>query len=326
MGKMSAACIRAKITARISACPAIHKSLSIAKKFIRNKTESLNNCIISNPLKTAIFVFISVALITIILSLSYYSNDFYENVLVELHGLVLDLLVIGTIVLWIDLRRAKSNEINRNIELIQDFSAWHSDESAIRVFGAYNRLRKFGVVHPLVSHYLNNIHSGAANFSTSNLISSDFTSCRLPDADFRFSRLKYTIFAAASLQGADFRGANLFEADMRGCDLTFAKFSETIIQAVKFDRSTTLDRTNLKDAYLYELDLRTTNLDRVDLRGVRWQSVLFPPNFSPVHAGMIEVTEPNYPHPPLVSLLKRKVQVLQEPVSILDKITMDSRS
>lgn len=302
----------------ISACRYSRYTIKL-KKWISKQIENFNLWTIKHPVKTAVCVFLCVALIAVYLSRGFYSREFYQNVLVELHGLLMDLLVIGTVVLCIDLKRARANEINRLVEIIEDFSVWHSDESAIRVFGAFNRLRKQGIVPSLESHYLRNIHSRAANFSETNLSNSDLSSSSMPDGDFRFSRLRWTIFAGTALQGADFRGANLFEADMRGSDLTDANFSGTIVQGVRFDGLTILDRVKFTDAYLCDLDLSSAVLDNIDCRGVKYHSVTFPADFSPVTAGMIEVNT-GYTHKPFVSLLQNSEQILKEPVSVFELI------
>jgi hypothetical protein len=289
------------------------------KKWVKRSVENINLWAVKYPVKTAGCVFLFVAFVAVFLSMDFYNKEFYQNVLVELHGLLMDLLVIGVIVLWIDLRREKSNEINRLTEIIEDFSAWYSDESAIRVFGAFNRLRKLGITHSLDNHFLRNIHSGAANFSVTNLSSSDLSSCSMPDGDFRYSHLRWTIFIGAALQGADFRGANLFEADMRGADLTDANFSGTVVQGVRFNHLTVFDRAKFTESYISDLDLTGAVLNNCDLTGVKYKSVTFPAGFSPASAGMSEVTD-DYRHEPYISLIKNRDQILKEPVSVLEKL------
>jgi len=293
-------------------------------RLIKKHVNRLDDQIINYPVKTAIGIFLWITLVAICLSQKYYSEEFYKNVLVELHGLLIDLFVIGTIILCIDLKRAKSSERNRLVELIEDFSAWHSDESAIRVFGAYNRLRKLGEIYHLDrNYYLRNIISGKANFSSTNLSNADLSLCRLPDGDFRFSHLKWTIFAGADLWSADFRGANLHCANMRGCNLTDANFSGTIIDRVELDEFTILDRTNFTDALLTYLDLSSTSLDNIDLKGVSYHSVLFPKGFDPDKAGMTHVFDFNdYVHEPFKSLMINREQILKEPISLLDRLNL----
>ncbi len=53
----------------------------------------------TSAVSISIVVFVIASLVVIRLSRSYYDGDFMENVLVEAHGMLFDILVIGVLIL-----------------------------------------------------------------------------------------------------------------------------------------------------------------------------------------------------------------------------------
>jgi uncharacterized protein YjbI with pentapeptide repeats len=71
-----------------------------------------------------------------------------ENVFVEAHGLLFDLIVFGVILELYNRRQKKIVDIHRNEEIINDYKKWNSVEGNLRIAGSIRRLarlRKTGI-------------------------------------------------------------------------------------------------------------------------------------------------------------------------------------
>jgi len=93
-----------------------------------------------------------------------------------------------------------------------------------------------------------NLELWGASFQRAILINSDFTGTSLRHADFTEAILRGAKLMATTLWNADFSGA-----DLRGANLSQANFLNTI----------------LRDADMRGTDLRKTNLQEIDMQGIR---------------------------------------------------------
>lgn len=65
----------------------------------------------------------------------YFDPIFRENILVEAHGMLLDIFVIGVIILMLNQMGEKQRTIQRYQDEIDDFRKWESEEAAHRIAG-----------------------------------------------------------------------------------------------------------------------------------------------------------------------------------------------
>lgn len=71
-------------------------------------------------------------------------EDFWQGVYVEGAGAVMDLVVFGIIIAIMVRLRERKREISNQLELIDDFKKWDSDEGRFRIAGAVRRLNRLG--------------------------------------------------------------------------------------------------------------------------------------------------------------------------------------
>ena len=68
-----------------------------------------------------------------------YNKEFIRDVLVEAHGMLFDILIIGTFIFalhtLVESRREKKRNIERWQEEIYDFIGWESEEAKVRILG-----------------------------------------------------------------------------------------------------------------------------------------------------------------------------------------------
>ena len=101
--------------------------------------------IIERPILTTSLVLLFVSIVVISLSLKYYLNDFanfWPQILVEAHGMVFDITVIGILIFWLNQNGEIRQRIRTYRDEIDDFRLWESDEAAFRTVGNIKRLNR----------------------------------------------------------------------------------------------------------------------------------------------------------------------------------------
>lgn len=179
----------------------------------------------------------------IALSLDYWMNEpeFLLNVLAEAHGVLLDLLLFGCLLLWFDRKADRKRRIEKYTDAINDLLGWEHEMATYRIVGNVRRLNREGVPpETLKGAYLN-----GAELEDTDLSETSVHEANLSDADLRNADL-----SDAYLGSADFTGANLRKTDFSGAH--FGVFAGVV--ASEDERETILIGANLREA---------------DLRGVR---------------------------------------------------------
>lgn len=128
-----------------------------------------------------------------------YKGDFYKNILVEAHGMLFDILVIGVFIFALhktgEKRLKRELDIKRWQEEIDDFRGWKSEEAKFRIIGNIKRLVRNGITDI------------------------NLTDSFLKNADLLGANLKETDLRRANLMGAYLLDANLEEANLEGAHL-----------------------------------------------------------------------------------------------------------
>ena len=191
----------------------------------------------------------------------YWGLDYKNDVLVEAHGLLFDLLVFGILLAIYDKIKSdeeerKKEEVERklkvelHLEEIDDFRRWKSEEAKFRVRGNILRLNKLDHSKidlaeldlsklDLKEVKLNHSNLFQTDFSSSNLANAEFkeiicsnskfnkTKTFLLNAKFQNSHLQYCEFIESYLNGADFTDAKLSNIDFCRADLRNVIFKRT---------------------------------------------------------------------------------------------------
>jgi hypothetical protein len=159
----------------------------------------------TNPILTAFVVFILTTVVVVGLTFSSYGygGNFLENILVEAHGMLLDILVIGIFILWLNRIGEKRLESRRYQEEIDDLRGWESDEAGHRIVGSIRRLNKSGIT---------NIRLERCHLEKADLESVDLTGSDLRDTDLYYADLRRTTLAGTNLTRANLTNADLTDA------------------------------------------------------------------------------------------------------------------
>lgn len=131
-------------------------------------------------------------------------QGFLENILVESHGLLFDVVLFGFILKGLEVIRSRASLISRYKEEIDDFRGWNEKEAMYRIVGNIRRLNALGVTDIDLSYvYLEGAH----------LNSLDLTNSDLRSANLRNSSLRGVKFNGSCIEGANFSGSNVRESD-----------------------------------------------------------------------------------------------------------------
>lgn len=190
---------------------------------MRVKVDRLLEYLGARPVHVGIFVLIinSFVVYALIFGFGFSSDgEFWKGILVEAHGMLFDIAIIGVLILWLNKKGEKRLEIQRYKDEIDDFRYWKSEEAMHRIVGNIRRLNKKGVS----SIHLNECYLKNANLSGVTLQGAYLVNATLNGAILFSTNLRY-----ADLRNANFIDANLHTADFREADLRLALFNSKTI-------------------------------------------------------------------------------------------------
>lgn len=207
---------------------------------LRRLLSQIDRMAADRPVLLAFLMFLTATFIVVPLSIPIYDQEpasFFDNFLVEAHGFLFDLLIIGWFAVWLNKRAERRLRIRRYQEEIEDFLGWESQEAMHRITGDVRRLNREGI-----------------------------TAMNLRQAFLQGAYLVEIDLKGSVMTGATLSSARLERARMAGVDLEKAQFE--LVNAISADLSrTNLHRANLTGAYLENTNLAGANLDRANLTG-----------------------------------------------------------
>jgi BTB/POZ domain-containing protein KCTD9 len=249
----------------------LNKNVQNFIKILKDRKEFVSYVkkIPENPILTNSLLLLFVTLLLILLSIPVFKDDFekyYQNVLIEAHGIIFDLAFIGILILWLQKNGERQTRIRRYLDEIDDFRFWKSEESAYRAMGNIKRLNRDKIYKIDLSHsFLQNTNLNYVNLSGSNLnsanlshcylISSNFSNARLNQANMEGCHMNNTNLSDAFLSGGNFSNASLIKGNLKNANCIMANFENSFLMEADM-RNANLLGTNLKNANLYKTDLR----------------------------------------------------------------------
>jgi len=164
---------------------------------------------------------------------SYKDESFWGNVLVEAHGMLMDIFLLGLIVTIFEVLRADKEKIERYKEEIDDYRGWIEAEAMHRILGNIKRLNRLGVSK--IDLHACNLQG--AYYASANLEEARMWHIVMNNAIFWYANLKKASLFKAQLKGADLKGANLtsaflVEANFEGAKLEGVTLDNAIVSEV----------------------------------------------------------------------------------------------
>jgi len=105
------------------------------KKNIKERLRDKFDEVVRNLCSPALWLLLSVAIVVIGLSLSYYIEDFSwicRTDITQAHGMIFDIAVIGILIFWLNQNGEIRQRIRTYKDEIDDFRLWESEEAAFR--------------------------------------------------------------------------------------------------------------------------------------------------------------------------------------------------
>lgn len=198
-----------------------------------------------------------------------YSRGFFENVLVEAHGAIIDLLVVGVVLYWFEHRRDTAAQIRKHKEMLADLRSYRAADSSFRTLGTIKRLLDLGIQKLHLSEMsladlqiegisLNNCDLHAVVFTNSCLRQVTLENCACDAAIFAGAKLEHIVLKSTSFRRAKFQSATLKGADFRTCEVEGADFTNA----------------NLRSANFSQVDCRAVNFRGADLRSANFKGAM----------------------------------------------------
>lgn len=263
-------------------------------------------------------LYISVLFIAIIVLLSarFYSDEFYENILVEMHGVIFDTLVIGLVItIW-----AKKKDTDSKIESLKKeyeiYKAWKSPESSFKMYKIFNSLKEYGIELDLSHVNFNKIEIEDFEYH-SDLSFSNFTKSILNYCDLRYASFKYSVINNTKFFNCDFRGVNFFDTELTDCYLYACSFNSSIVQSITF-KNVHFEGVDFRNAHLIEVKFVSCKFINVNFENTASFKSNFGDNFIP--EGAIIVKDSKYSHNPTKIWLKNQISNLKKKSKISQRI------
>lgn len=251
-----------------------------------------------NENKIIIFFFITILIIIFLITSLftdkfcslYVDREFIENILVEAHGMVLDLFFIGIILVFLTNKYEKRREINTLHFKLDSKRYLYNDEGKYEIVSIIKLLNKKGIykfdLHqcnlsklelPFYKFKGSSIH--ATNFSHTNLKAADFSNTHGERPIFDHARIKGIIFKGADLEraefnetkgrGANFSSSNIFRSNFKNSDFNNIDLRESKLNIVSFNDSD-LKNSDFRDAsFGNDISFLNTNLQSANFKNVK---------------------------------------------------------
>lgn len=164
-----------------------------------------------------------------------YDRNFWENILVESHGLLLDILVLGVLVVWLELRRNNKQFIYRHKEDISDLAHLDTPEINMKKVGIIKRLNSINIYDIDVPNLvLTNAKAKGLKFKNSKLIGFKLSNGSLHSFSYEDSNLRSSDFSGSRILNTEFIRCNLYKTDFTNCQASGTDFTDSCLDRVKF--------------------------------------------------------------------------------------------
>lgn len=145
-----------------------------------------------------------------------YSKEFWENLLVEAHGMVIELFIVGVLVISLDSRREKHNEIARLKEDLNDYAMLDFPEINVKKQGHLKRLHDAGIYTINIQNLiLNELHLNKIKITDSKMIGLKIISGSLSNSSFLDVMMRSSNFEKSVIKNTNFEKCNLYKAKFK---------------------------------------------------------------------------------------------------------------
>ena len=236
--------------------------------------------IFESPIKTALAITSLAALVIFLITanwnwvssnvfpntrLGLYDKGFWENYLVEMHGMVLELALFGVLIVWLNSKRTEKIQINEYKELLTDYATLDFPEANLKKLTGLKRLNSYKVFEFSVRDMsLKDMTVNGLVFTNGSLIGMKVTNGTLKNSEFSSVQMRSSNFANTQVKTCRFLDCNLYKTNFANANCKGVSFEKSNLERSDFSGA------NLQSAILKNVDLRETkfhdaNLNRCSL-------------------------------------------------------------
>ena len=162
--------------------------------------------------------------------------NYKEDVVVELHGLIADLIVFGVLLALYDFFRQRSSDIKRYLREIDHYGGWEEKEATYRIIGLLRHLSnlKYKGVKLYKAYLKDAVLNDSIGYHTTVPVHGVSGGIIFRAVDLREATILKSNFENADANGINFQGAQLIESSFREIDATKSNMSEITISNCSF--------------------------------------------------------------------------------------------
>lgn len=193
------------------------------------------------PYEVRITLLVFLVFVVIVVLPSYFSGWYtkagvWDSILVEAHGMIFDILIIGLLITWFTKKKEEQNLIEELKSEIDDLRSRPSSETPHRIRKLAAKLNKKDVTDISLQYCnLSGITLGDVSLKGADLFKADLRKADLTATNFQGASLievnaQQADFCFAYLQSANFKNANL-----AGAKFVFANFQNTKLEGANLE-------------------------------------------------------------------------------------------
>jgi hypothetical protein len=207
----------------------------------------------SNLNKVILFLILAIVFSTILLSLDYLLKIDYKDIIVEAHGLLMDIILFGIIITLYETLKSKKERIHNLEEQLEDFRQWEEPEATYRIIGIFKRLKQLKVPSVDLSYcYLKNAY-----------FDSKFD---MKSVNFSHARMQHSRLIDLDISNGELVGTNLEIATLSKVNLNNSNLETACLNNARLLRNVNFSNANLKRAGLIDIVFgESINLTNVEL-------------------------------------------------------------
>lgn len=226
------------------------------------------NFVLASEVRIAALALLAAAILVVSNSWGKYTNaEFVDGIRVEAHGMLLDLLVIGIFILWLNLKRSEAERVRRYEEEIDDLREWKSDDASYRIAARIRRLNGAGKV----VIFLSRCYLRKANLREIILVNSAMQQVDLGESNLRNAKLSNVDLDTAFMGYSDMRGAEIVRSNLTRSRLVHSKADGAIFRGSVF-RKASLHGARFRGANFQDCDFDRCIFDGADLSGADFRN------------------------------------------------------
>lgn len=248
-----------------------------------------------NPIKMLLFIAGVIFITAVAVTIHFFLNEkraFLAQITAESFGMVLDIIVLGVLMIWINRVNDRKRKIEAAVQEIDDLRIWGAEmlnsvnpvngQNTKMISSAEEALNKWKISYSAlkIARHIKTLNSEGifqvdlnhCQLPSSNLSHKKLNGSNLDMCDLSASRMDYISLKDCSACGASFQFSDLRQANLLGIKANGASFEGALLSGVIMDHgryvNTSFVGAKLTDVSFNESDLTAADFSKATLVNV----------------------------------------------------------